>query len=286
MTSNLQYIIVTEKRGNAFKIRMLYKTEKIMKRKTGKNFTLIELLVVIAIIAILAGMLLPTLARARETARNMQCMNMQRQFFMYNISYADTYKEWGMGYYNFTNSRPDAVSYLPKSNYSRSCSSPITLNTPARMLAGVWEPVYGMGLGFAPWGITANSKLLWCPAYSKYNPTKTNYGGVSGLAVCSRLGGDGWGKTSVPWITGRDKNFFKPSTIKNPSSIHYINCQISYQHNGFYFWHSRKTNLVFIDGHAEARGAEKFTSAYITSWGSITKSFVAKSCDAEKAPCR
>ena len=49
-------------------------------RKKGlRAFTLVELLVVIAIISILAAMLLPSLARAREYARNAVCMSNLRQ---------------------------------------------------------------------------------------------------------------------------------------------------------------------------------------------------------------
>ncbi|MEN6642479.1 MAG: prepilin-type N-terminal cleavage/methylation domain-containing protein [Armatimonadia bacterium] len=58
-----------------------------------RGFTLIELLVVIAIIAILAAILFPVFAKAREKARQSSCLSNLKQLALANLSYAQDYDE-------------------------------------------------------------------------------------------------------------------------------------------------------------------------------------------------
>jgi prepilin-type N-terminal cleavage/methylation domain-containing protein/prepilin-type processing-associated H-X9-DG protein len=62
-------------------------------RRRNKGFTLIELLVVIAIIAILAAILFPVFARARENARRTSCLSNVKQFSLGLMQYTQDYDE-------------------------------------------------------------------------------------------------------------------------------------------------------------------------------------------------
>jgi prepilin-type N-terminal cleavage/methylation domain-containing protein/prepilin-type processing-associated H-X9-DG protein len=69
-------------------------------KKLKNGFTLIELLVVIAIIAILAAILFPVFAKAREKAKQTKCTNNLKQCATALMMYAQDWDGWVLGYNN------------------------------------------------------------------------------------------------------------------------------------------------------------------------------------------
>ncbi len=178
-----------------------------------RGFTLIELLVVIAIIAILAAILFPVFARAREKARQTSCLSNMKQLALGAMMYAQDYDEI----------LPAALSRNPVDQSTiwwHAMLQPYVKNTQVNICPSAMNnPSYGWAYqtcGYRLWETTYNTPA---PLAKFTHPSETIMIGEQGYIRC--------GTTVCWWMTGQ-------SSVIRP-----------------YPRHNDGANLAFVDGHAK-----------------------------------
>ncbi len=224
---------------------------------TSKAFTLIELLVVIAIIAILAAILFPVFARARENARRSSCMSNLKQIGLGVLQYTQDYDE------NFPLARTgasvasgsplgwaDSIQPYLKSLQIYQCPSDTTEPNPNPAQSGYTDYWYNARLSASQDNTSSNYNVpVNLAALSNATLTIMNGDGGTGRFAGQGNGAAGDRDTASYRTNGRvEGGLGGADQVNYPSSNGAAGLSAS---RAIVFRHLDGTNFLFADGHAK-----------------------------------
>lgn len=211
-------------------------------RKNGLGFTLIELLVVIAIIAILAAILFPVFARAREKSNQASCLSNEKQlgiaFLMYSQDYDDklclgyTYGTKKGG--SYADAWYDLLQPFVKNLKILTCPS---AGNAVLMGDDNLQIGYGMNYPLSDPRADTNSAYVVSSLGSITKPSET-------ILVVDQNGNS---KTSYGWVY--------------PWGFGAWDTNVSFRHNN-------GSNALFIDGHSKWMAKTTMFTTWDAGWGS------------------
>lgn len=236
-------------------------------RKLG--FTLIELLVVIAIIAILAAILFPVFAQAREKARQASCLSNVNQLGLAVQMYIQDYDETTpLAYYDTYNGSNwvfDASWWYLIYPYNKSANVVRCPSNPNNNLvtSSAWDDSLGMKTSYAVNSIDSSSlkgAFSRSVAYGDTNNADSVSVTLAGMNSPSQLAGIVESSLSFAEFDSTDTSgtYNQPTNTQtyHDTSQTYPNGQpavLDYVTSGnLYAGHQGQVNICFMDGHAKS----------------------------------